>query len=72
AIDIPVLIIHGDADRVLPYPKTAQRLQDMLPNSQLLTLPGAPHAIPWTHADEINKAIMEFIGVPAPAMAAAR
>ncbi|HEX5542733.1 MAG TPA: alpha/beta hydrolase, partial [Micromonospora sp.] len=46
AIDIPVLIIHGDADRVLPYPKTAQRLQDMLPNSQLLTLPGAPHAIP--------------------------
>jgi non-heme chloroperoxidase len=68
-IDVPVLIIQGDADRVLPYPKTGQRLQPMLPGSQLVTLKGAPHGIPWTHADDVNRAMMEFIGVPAPAMA---
>lgn len=71
-IDVPVLIIHGDADRVLPYPATAARLEQMLPGSQLVTLPGAPHAIPWTHADEVNGAILEFLTAGAPAMAAAR
>jgi non-heme chloroperoxidase len=68
-IDVPVLIIHGDADNVLPYPVTAVRLRQMLPGSQLVTLPGAPHGIPWTHADEVNKAIMDFIGAPALAAA---
>lgn len=68
-IDVPVLIIQGDADRVLPFPKTGQRLQPMLPGSQLVTLPGAPHGIPWTHSDDVNRAMMEFIGAPAPAMA---
>jgi non-heme chloroperoxidase len=68
-IDVPVLIIQGDQDRVLPYPKTGQRLQPMLPGSQLVTLKGAPHAIPWTHADDVNRALMEFVGMPAPAMA---
>ena len=68
-IDVPVLIIHGDADRILPYPVTAPRLQQALPGSQLVTLPGAPHAIPWTHADEVNRAVMDFVGTPMPAMA---
>ncbi|BCJ67503.1 alpha/beta fold hydrolase [Polymorphospora rubra] len=67
-IDVPTLIIHGDADRVLPYPLTAPRLNAMLPDSELVTLPGAPHAIPWTHADEVNNAIMQFIGARTPAM----
>ncbi|WP_091556531.1 alpha/beta fold hydrolase [Micromonospora pattaloongensis] len=69
-MDVPVLIIHGDADRVIPYPSTSPRLQGMLPNSELVTLQGAPHAIPWTHADDVNKAMLSFIG--APAMAGAR
>jgi non-heme chloroperoxidase len=69
-IDVPVLIIHGDADRVLPYPITAPRVQSMVPNGELVTLKGAPHAIPWTHADDVNSAILNFVG--APAMAGAR
>jgi non-heme chloroperoxidase len=63
-IDVPVLIIQGDADRVLPYPITGARLQPMLKGSQLVTLKGAPHGIPWTHADDVNRAMMEFIGAP--------
>jgi non-heme chloroperoxidase len=68
-IDVPVLIIQGDKDAVLPYPVTGQRLHPMLPGSKLVTLQGAPHGIPWTHANEINRALMEFVA-RAPAMSA--
>jgi non-heme chloroperoxidase len=66
-IDVPVLIIQGDKDEVLPYPVTGQRLQPMLQGSKLVTLAGAPHGIPWTHAQECNEALMQFLQ-PAPAM----
>ncbi|SCG43455.1 alpha/beta fold hydrolase [Micromonospora inositola] len=68
-IDVPVLIVQGDKDAVLPYPKTGQRLQGMLPNSHLVTIPGAPHGIPWTNPEQVNKAIMEFISAPSMARA---
>ncbi|MGC5052517.1 alpha/beta fold hydrolase [Micromonospora sp. DT48] len=68
-IDVPVLIVQGDQDNVLPYPKTGQRLQPMLADSRLVTLKGAPHGIPWTNATEVNQAIMEFIGSPTMARA---
>ncbi|WP_433389736.1 alpha/beta fold hydrolase [Micromonospora sp. KLBMP9576] len=68
-IDVPVLIVQGDADAVLPYPKTGQRLAAMLPGSRLVTLEGAPHGIPWTNATEVNRSIMDFIGAPAAALA---
>ncbi|MFG3600528.1 alpha/beta fold hydrolase [Micromonospora chersina] len=68
-INIPVLIIQGDKDNVLPYPATGQRLQHMLPNCQMITLKGAPHGTPWTHPTEVNQAIMEFIGAPKMARA---
>ncbi|SCF08733.1 non-heme chloroperoxidase [Micromonospora coriariae] len=68
-IDVPVLIIQGDKDNVLPFPVTGQRLAPMLPTSQLITLKGAPHGIPWTHADDINKAVLNFIKQPAKARA---
>jgi non-heme chloroperoxidase len=68
-IDVPVLIIQGDKDNVLPYPKTGQRLQNMLSDVRLVTLKGAPHGTPWTHPTEVNQAIMEFIGAPQMARA---
>ncbi|SCL18453.1 alpha/beta fold hydrolase [Micromonospora inyonensis] len=68
-IDVPVLIVQGDADAVLPFPVTGQRLASMLPESTLVTLRGAPHGIPWTNADEVNRALIEFIGTRAMAHA---
>ncbi|MBO4207138.1 alpha/beta fold hydrolase [Micromonospora echinofusca] len=68
-IDVPVLIVQGDDDQVLPYPVTGQRLQPMLPGSRLVTLKGAPHSIPWTNADDVNREILAFVTAPAPAMA---
>ncbi|MBF9129937.1 alpha/beta hydrolase [Plantactinospora sp. S1510] len=70
-IDVPVLIIQGDKDNVLPYPATGQRLHPMLPGSELVTLKGAPHGIPWTHAKESNQAIMNFLA-KVPAMSGKR
>ncbi|QOC93756.1 alpha/beta fold hydrolase [Micromonospora craniellae] len=63
-IDVPILIVQGDKDMILPYPKTGQRLQPLLSDSRLVTLKGAPHGIPWANGDQVNEAIMEFIGSP--------
>ena len=65
-IDVPMLVIHGDADRTLPYDKTAARLPGLLKDMQLVTIAGGPHAIAWTHADQVNRALLDFLaGKPA-------
>ena len=67
AISIPVLVIHGDQDRVLPYEATSGRLPALLPNARSTIIAGGPHAIIWTHADEVSQALLDFIGQPAQA-----
>ena len=66
-ISIPVLIIHGDQDRVLPYEATGSRLPALLRNARSVVIAGGPHAIIWTHADEVNQAMLHFIGRLGPA-----
>jgi non-heme chloroperoxidase len=61
-IDVPVLVLHGDADQVLPLDKTAKRLPGLITDVQLTVVEGGPHAIPWTHADQVNTALLDFIG----------
>ena len=61
AIDVPVLVLHGDADQVLPLDKTSKRLPGLLTDVQLTVIEGGPHAIPWTHADQVNTALLDFI-----------
>lgn len=60
-VSMPSLIIHGDADKVLPYESTAVPLSKMLPGSKLVTIEGGPHGIPWTHYEKVNRALLEFI-----------
>jgi len=62
AIDVPVLVLHGDADQVLPLDKTAKRLPGLIKDVQLTVIEGGPHAIPWTHASQVNAALLDFIG----------
>ncbi len=61
AIDVPVLAIHGDQDRVLPIGRTGNRLPSALGDVRYLVIAGGPHAIPWTHADQVNGALLEFL-----------
>jgi non-heme chloroperoxidase len=60
-IDVPILVIQGDADQVLPLDKTGQRLPALIKDAQLVVVEGGPHAIPWTHAAQVNTALLGFL-----------
>jgi non-heme chloroperoxidase len=61
-IDVPMLMIQGNDDRVLPYSKTGERLPGLIKNLQTVVIEGGPHAIAWTHSDQVNSALLKFIG----------
>jgi non-heme chloroperoxidase len=61
-IDVPVLVVQGDADQVLPLDKTGRRLPGLIKDVQLVVIEGGPHAIAWTHAAQVNTALLDFIG----------
>jgi non-heme chloroperoxidase len=60
-ITAPVLIVQGDQDQVMPPGLTGNRLAVMLPDSRLVVIHGGPHAITWTHAAEVNEALLGFL-----------
>jgi non-heme chloroperoxidase len=60
-IDVPVLVVQGDADQVLPLDKTGQRLPGLIKDVRLTVVEGGPHAIPWTHATQVNTALLDFL-----------
>ena len=60
-IDVPVLVVQGTADQVLPFASTGKRLPPLVKDLKLVPLDGAPHSIPWTHADECLAAIKDFL-----------
>jgi non-heme chloroperoxidase len=61
-IDIPALVIHGDADRIVPFANSGKRLPTFIKGSKLVVIEGGPHGIAWTHAEQVNHAMMEFLG----------
>ncbi|MDP4500616.1 alpha/beta fold hydrolase [Nonomuraea turcica] len=61
AIDVPALILHGTADRILPIEATARAFHRLLPAATLVEIEGAPHGLLWTHATEVNQALLDFI-----------
>jgi non-heme chloroperoxidase len=61
AIDVPVLVLHGDDDQVVPYADSAPLTAKLLKNGQLKTYAGYPHGMATTHADVINPDLLAFI-----------
>ena len=61
-IDVPSLIIHGDADRILPINATAIPLSRAIKGARLAVIEGGPHGILWTHASEVNRELLDFLG----------
>ena len=59
---VPTLVMHGDADRVLPISATGTRTHEAIKGSQMVVIEGAPHGLLATHADEVNKALIGFLG----------
>jgi non-heme chloroperoxidase len=60
-IDVPVLVVHGTEDRVLPFESTAARLPALIADCTLVSVEGGPHNIAWTHPDEVNTALLTFL-----------
>lgn len=58
-ITVSTLVIHGDADRILPIAGT--RIHQAVKGSRLVVVPGGPHGILWTHADTVNSALVKFL-----------
>jgi non-heme chloroperoxidase len=60
-IDIPTLLVHGDADRILPHPSTAARLPNLIKDLTVVTIEDGHHNIAWTHPEIVNKALLDFL-----------
>ncbi|MEU6982224.1 alpha/beta hydrolase [Streptomyces sp. NPDC046324] len=61
AIDVPALILHGTGDRILPVEGTGRPFHKALPAAEYIEIEGAPHGLLWTHAEEVNKALLAFL-----------
>jgi non-heme chloroperoxidase len=61
-IDVPTLVIHGDADRILPITASGLRTAKLIKGARLLVVKDGPHCITWTHADEVNSELVNFLG----------
>jgi len=60
-VSIPVLVLHGEDDQIVPFENAGVKSAKLLPNGKLITYPGFPHGMPTTEADTINKDILAFI-----------
>ena len=61
-IDVPTLVIHGDADRILPITASGHRTAKLIKGARLLVVKDGPHCITWTHAEEVNSELVNFLG----------
>lgn len=59
-IDVPTLILHGDADRILPIEATGLALAQLMPGARMVTVAGGPHGLTWTHAEQVNAELLNF------------
>jgi pimeloyl-ACP methyl ester carboxylesterase len=60
-VDVPALVIHGSADRILPIEATGRRTSELVKGSRLVVVEGAPHGLTWTHADKVNAELVGFL-----------
>jgi pimeloyl-ACP methyl ester carboxylesterase len=60
-IKVPTLVIHGDADRILPIAATGARMEKLIPGAKFHVIKDGPHGLNWTHAAEFNEALLKFL-----------
>ena len=69
-IDVPTLVIHGDADRIVPIAAAGRRTAKLVKGARLSVIKDGPHAVSWTHADDVNAELVSFLGKAAAKRAA--
>lgn len=60
--DLPTLVIHGDADGIVPFEVSGKRSHEAVKGSQLELIEGGPHGFNVTHAEQFNSALVKFLG----------
>ena len=70
-IDVPTLILHGTADRILSLEGQGRRLHAALPDARYVEIDGGPHVMCVTHAEEVNHELLAFLHAAAPVGAVA-
>jgi non-heme chloroperoxidase len=60
-ITVPTLVVHGDADRIIPMEVSGQRMPALIKGSHLVVIKGGPHGLNWTHAEELNQVLLDFL-----------
>jgi non-heme chloroperoxidase len=61
-IDVPTLVMHGDADRILPITAAGPRTAKLIKGARLVVVEGGPHCITWTHSEVVNRELLAFLG----------
>lgn len=69
-IDVPTLVIHGDADRIVPIKASGEKTAKLVKGARLVAIKDGPHAVSWTHAEEVNTQLVNFLGKGAAKRAA--
>ena len=59
-IDVPTLVIHGDADRIVPIAASGELTAKTVKGAHKVVIQGGPHGLTWTHADQGNKELLAF------------
>ncbi|HLI77156.1 MAG TPA: alpha/beta hydrolase [Acidobacteriaceae bacterium] len=60
-IQVPTLVIHGDSDKIVPLENSGARIPGLVPSAKLHVIKDGPHGLIWTHAAEVNTALLEFL-----------
>ena len=61
AVTVPTLVIHGDSDAIMPLQVSGKRSAEAIADSALVVIPGGPHGINVTHADQFNAGLLKFL-----------
>jgi non-heme chloroperoxidase len=61
-IDVPTLVIHGEADRIVPFAAAGQKTAKLVKGARLVPIKDGPHCVTWTHAEEVNSELVNFLG----------
>ena len=61
SIDVPVLVMHGEDDQIVPFAANALKAVKLVKHGTLKAYPGFPHGMPATHAEQINADLLEFV-----------
>ncbi len=61
-VSVPTLVIHGDSDAIVPFEVSGKRSHEAIEGSSLVLIEGGPHGINATHAEQFNRALLDFLG----------